>query len=431
MKHALLASLISLPFALAAYAEVIVQAPDTNYVVIEAEAYELDDRNDEFTGWTVLDASDPQEYELHGGVGVIELPPADTNPSGGLAMFDQVGGGDFADQLGYQINFATQGTYYMYLRYSMFDVRELGADNYGNEDSIYIPYTSFDEDPAGEDPEIRNDRIGYIALGSAIGVDGDPATPSNGCRDPLADPFDEEPLFLSQEECEAEGFHTEDHWEGQYHWKPVVWNFDGEHANYDIDETGVVLDYAIASRERGMAMDVFILSQDSDLTSEELDALAGIGVVGVEGDFDNSGVRDAADLDLLAAAMQSGDGNFDLTGDGAVDFADRNYWVTTLSNTFIGDSNFDGEFNSSDFVAVFGAAKYETNQPATWSEGDWNGDGVFSSSDFVAAFDSGGYETGARDGGLQVVPEPSGILLICIGLIANAIPTKGSPLIRN
>ena len=165
-------------------------------------------------------------------------------------------------------------------------------------------------------------------------------------------------------------------------------------------------------------MDVFILSQDSDLTSEELDALAGIGVVGVEGDFDNSGARDAADLDLLAAAMQSGDVSFDLTGDGSVNFDDRNYWVATLSNTFIGDSNFDGEFNSSDFVAVFGAAKYETGEPATWSDGDWDGDGVFSSSDFVAAFNSGGYESGARDGGLQVVPEPSGILLICIGLIA-------------
>ena len=74
----------------------------------------------------------------------------------------------------------------------------------------------------------------------------------------------------------------------------------------------------------------------------------------------------------------------------------------------------DGEFSSSDFVAVFAAAKYETGQPANWSEGDWNGDGEFSSSDFVAAFSGGGYELGPRDP--AVVPEPSTLGLILIGL---------------
>ena len=78
--------------------------------------------------------------------------------------------------------------------------------------------------------------------------------------------------------------------------------------------------------------------------------------------------------------------------------------------------NFDGEFSSADFVAVFTTAKYETGGAATWAEGDWNGDGVFNSSDFVAAFSGGGYEQGARDGGLQVVPEPSSALMAIAGL---------------
>ena len=103
-------------------------------------------------------------------------------------------------------------------------------------------------------------------------------------------------------------------------------------------------------------------------------------------------------------------------GNGVVDSADRNTWVSELRNTWIGDSNLDGEFNSSDFVAVFGAAKYENGEPATWAEGDWNGDGVFSSSDFVAAFGGGGYESGPRDGGLQTVPEPSSAALILLGV---------------
>ena len=60
-----------------------------------------------------------------------------------------------------------------------------------------------------------------------------------------------------------------------------------------------------------------------------------------------------------------------------------------------------------------------TGEAAKWTEGDWNGDGVFSSSDFVAAFAGGGYENGPRDGGLQVVPEPSSAILAlsCAGLL--------------
>ena len=138
----------------------------------------------------------------------------------------------------------------------------------------------------------------------------------------------------------------------------------------------------------------------------------------VAGDFNNNGERDVADIDLLTAAITAGDNSFDLNGDNVVNAADRTFWVETLSNTYFGDSNFDGEFSSSDFVSVFGAAKYETGQAATWAEGDWNGDGVFSSTDFVAAFSGAGYEVGAREGGLQVVPEPSALGLLSIGALA-------------
>ena len=141
---------------------------------------------------------------------------------------------------------------------------------------------------------------------------------------------------------------------------------------------------------------------------------------GVAGDFNGNGMRDVADLDLLASAMGGDDATFDLNGDGNVNFEDRRMWVEELSNTFVGDANFDGQFNSSDFVTVFGAAKYEKNEPATWAEGDWNGDGVFSSSDFVAAFGGGGYESGPREGGLQTVPEPSSIALILFGVVGFA-----------
>ena len=59
-----------------------------------------------------------------------------------------------------------------------------------------------------------------------------------------------------------------------------------------------------------------------------------------------------------------------------------------------GDSNLDGVFNSSDFVAVFKNGEYEDDTPgnSTWEEGDWNGDGDFNTSDFVKAFAAGTYE---------------------------------------
>ena len=139
---------------------------------------------------------------------------------------------------------------------------------------------------------------------------------------------------------------------------------------------------------------------------------------GVAGDFNENGARDVEDLDLLANAMAANDLAFDLNGDGTTDFLDRKMWVEELTNTYVGDSNFDGEFSSADFVAVFTTAKYETGDAATWAEGDWNGDGVFSSSDFVAAFSGGGYEQGARDGGLNVVPEPTSIALILLGMMS-------------
>ena len=93
---------------------------------------------------------------------------------------------------------------------------------------------------------------------------------------------------------------------------------------------------------------------------------------------------------------------------------ERIAFVHDVLNTWMGDSNLDGEFNSSDFVAVFGAGKFETGQAATWAEGDWNGDGVFGSGDFVKAFSGGGFEIGPRPA--SVVPEPSSLGILLIGL---------------
>lgn len=129
-------------------------------------------------------------------------------------------------------------------------------------------------------------------------------------------------------------------------------------------------------------------------------------VVEASGDFNANGVLDVGDVDRLALAIASEikDLSFDLNGDGLVDEDDRWFWVTEVANTYFGDSNLDGEFNSADFVVVFRAGEYDDgiDQNSTWATGDWNGDSEFNSSDFVLAFSSGGYEMGPRT---QIVPE--------------------------
>lgn len=141
---------------------------------------------------------------------------------------------------------------------------------------------------------------------------------------------------------------------------------------------------------------------------------SGLGLVG---DFDNDGTIDVDDLDVLSQYAKDQNLAGDLNADGVVDVDDRVVWTETIQNSWLGDSNFDGEFSSGDFVTVFTAAKYETGQMAGYAEGDWNGDMVFDSGDFVAAFTTGGYELGRRPAAVAI-PEPSGRLLLlnAIGL---------------
>lgn len=137
----------------------------------------------------------------------------------------------------------------------------------------------------------------------------------------------------------------------------------------------------------------------------------------IRGDFNGNQVIDLEDVNLLTMASAAGtnDPMFDLNGDDLVNAADVTVWAkdVEIGNTWLGDSNFDGEFNSSDFVQVFTFGKFELAVDAKWSEGDWNGDGRFDSSDFVAAFTDGGFELGPR--AAVPIPEPTTLVLLAIG----------------
>ena len=138
---------------------------------------------------------------------------------------------------------------------------------------------------------------------------------------------------------------------------------------------------------------------------------------GLPGDYNGDGFLNLPDLDLQTAAIAANDLAFDENADGVVDFDDRYIWVHDYAKTWMGDADLNGEFTSLDFVQVFVAGKYETQEEASWAEGDWNGNGAFDSADFVTAFVDGGYEQGALEE-VAAVPEPAGILLLLIGLTA-------------
>ena len=142
------------------------------------------------------------------------------------------------------------------------------------------------------------------------------------------------------------------------------------------------------------------------------------------GDFNVDDVLSEEDVNLLSARIRQGyvrplwmsSVTFDVNADRQIDRDDHRFWVKGLAHTWFGDTNLNGEFNSSDMVQVFVSGKYEIGQPASWSEGDWNGDGIFDSNDMVTAFVDGGYEKGLRTD-VAAVPEPGASMLLVIGAV--------------
>ena len=144
------------------------------------------------------------------------------------------------------------------------------------------------------------------------------------------------------------------------------------------------------------------------------------------GDVNGDSSLTVEDMDQLTAAVavRSDDPRFDVNHDGILDSDDRETWVRDIKQTWFGDSNLDGQFDSVDFVRVFQTGEYEDDiaMNSGWAEGDWNGDGEFNTADFVVAFTDGGYEKGQRLPALVAVPEPTSHvgLLVALGIVAIA-----------
>jgi hypothetical protein len=139
------------------------------------------------------------------------------------------------------------------------------------------------------------------------------------------------------------------------------------------------------------------------------------------GDFDSDGDLDVEDLDALTLATfaTTPEHRFDLDLDSRVDQRDRELWIMDLKQTYIGDANLDGQFNTGDLVQVLQRGEYEDRLEGNslWSDGDWSGDLEFDTSDLVYALQAGGYEQGPR-AGMASVPEPQWRWLPSAGIFA-------------
>ncbi len=114
-------------------------------------------------------------------------------------------------------------------------------------------------------------------------------------------------------------------------------------------------------------------------------------------DFNQDGVTNAADIDLLCQAVGGGNLQFDLNGNQVVDQQDVAFLLDQVLRVPIGDANLDGNFDSTDLVQIFVSGQYEDNVAANsgWATGDWNCDQEFNTSDLVAAFQAGAYVSNA------------------------------------
>ncbi len=112
-----------------------------------------------------------------------------------------------------------------------------------------------------------------------------------------------------------------------------------------------------------------------------LEMLGTPGAANQTGDFDDNGIVDATDIDLLSRAIRDGRDAyaFDLNQDGVVSPLDKDDLILNVLDTRYGDANLDGNVDQDDF-SVWNAHRFQG--PVGWASGDFNCDQFVDVSDF-------------------------------------------------
>jgi hypothetical protein len=376
---------------------------DFAYFFFEAEDFDTNDPRGDGEAWIFSSEEDALiftvEPDLEPDPGAFASGGESITNTIQTLVTNDVGGGH---DVQYLLQFDTPGDYYLYIRQHSPLSSEIDRNK---SDSFYSPI-EFGEDPIQN--KVNGDDYGYL---ESIEFEGDVEQRGPwiwfAARE-FVDNAEQNPLSEQEEDT----FIIFD----------VTPGMVGQEQILELDH-----------REDGTMIDALLfIATDSGLpptdgNGPDGDGFFGIGDavdeefglmnlgMGVVGDYDGDQLLTANDLDLQAIAIEGKQNpqEYDLNGDTVVDYDDRLVWVNDLKNTWIGDSNMDGEFNSSDMVQVFARGKYEKDEGALWEEGDWNADLRFTSSDMVAAFAEGGYEKGTKGANaVSAVPEPSTLVLL-------------------
>lgn len=167
------------------------------------------------------------------------------------------------------------------------------------------------------------------------------------------------------------------------------------------------------------------LTWNIDYTASEV--FLRIASIGTDVDFNDDGLFDCTDINLLTAEIAAGGSGpeFDLTGDGVVDLDDLDVWLSdaAVANGFsssyrYGDANLDGVVDVSDFN-VWNSNKLSSN--SAWCSGNFNGDNSVDVSDFNL-WNMNKLSSSDSSDSLRPVPEPGSslmALLAACGLLAR------------
>ena len=184
----------------------------------------------------------------------------------------------------------------------------------------------------------------------------------------------------------------------------------------DTPETPVFMDESISLLMSDIFSSVSPSPQHSFAVFDNVKVVRGIGIVGPTCDFDDDGVCNTVDIDLLSKEIIAGtnDAAFDLNGDGLVDLADQDEWRADAAaeNGFAepylnGDADLDGSVIVGDLNVV--GTNWQASSDA-WSGGDFNADGMVGVAD-LNLLGLNWQDSIPTAASAATVPEPSTLLL--------------------
>jgi len=119
----------------------------------------------------------------------------------------------------------------------------------------------------------------------------------------------------------------------------------------------------------------------------------------------------------------------------AVGWLDNGDGTVTFAYAAPGDTNLDWSIDLLDISTYLAAGKYDSGEPAAWSEGDYTYDGLVDITDVAlylgtGLFDVGPYNPPAGASGVAAVPEPA-TALAAVAVLATAILARRRPCLRS